>query len=77
MALEIMFSTLCFIISVLYELIIVSYKKKFKVFLANNFILQYQCRSLLFLKDKIQIKMILKVFQQFLSYETSAQNEMH
>lgn len=73
--LEIMFSTLCFIISVLCWTNN-NFLQKIKVFFANNFILQNQCRPFLFLKNKIQVKMVLKVFQQFLSYETSAQNEM-
>lgn len=73
---EIMFS-LGFILSLLCWANNNFLQKKVKVFLANNFILQYQCRSFLFLKDKIQVKMVLKVFQQLFSYETSAQNEMH
>ena len=52
-------------------------KKKIKLFLANNFILQYQCRSFLFLKDKIQVKMVSKVLQRLLAYKTVAPNEIH
>lgn len=51
-------------------------KKTIKALLANNLTLQYQCRIFLFLKHKIQVKMVIKVLQRSLAYETSAGNEV-